>query len=88
VLADAPADIRVSFHQDVMTRIDMTFTRPPALRDFIALTEKQFGPADRKTLADTADKTSSVRWKASGLEIEVTEVQGVLSVSYVVPGTK
>jgi hypothetical protein len=84
VLADSPADIVVRFHDGAMTRIEVTFTRPPALRDFIALTEKQFGPAAQKTLAETADKTSTVHWQLpqSSLAIDLSETQGVMTVTY------
>jgi len=84
--ADAPANVVVQFQNHVMTDVSATFVRPPPLRDLIALTEKQFGPAADKVLADTADKTSTVHWTAPAqgavLHITLSETQGTISIDY------
>ena len=90
ILFNAPANIQVYFHDDHMTHIDATFTRPPALRELVADLERKWGPAAQKILAETADKTSTVRWGiGSGktqLNVVVGETQGTLSISYVAGG--
>ena len=77
------ADVLIVFTDDKMTSINMNFTRPLALPELIKLLESKYGASKQKTIAASADKTSTITWEpAAGFRVIITETQGVQAIAF------
>lgn len=86
ILARTPADVGLSFRNDRMKQIVVTFCQAPAFTQLVAELEKQYGVPAAKSLADSAAFQSEVKWllkhEKAKLAILATEVQGVVRIIY------
>jgi hypothetical protein len=82
------SDADIVFQDGHMVSVNVTFSQPPVLTDFVAAYDKQLGPAIAKTIASSEDKVSTIKWivkkDAITLTVTATETQGTLSVVYAI----
>lgn len=89
LLWNSLADIVMTFRQEKLQKVEVTFKQPPPVDELLAQFTKTLGaPSQKRIEAQTG--ATEIHWPAGRLtpDVFVTESQGIMKLLYQAPGTK